>query len=66
MMMKKIYQTPETVSVFVKLQQMVAASKIEDGFKTEDIVETEETSGNLSRRRNVWDDEMDEMDDTDY
>lgn len=63
MMMKKIYQTPETVSVFVKLQQMVAASKIEDGFKTEDIVETEETSGNLSRRRNVWDDEMD---DTDY
>ena len=66
MMMKKIYQTPETVSVFVKLQQMVAASKIEDGFKTEDIVETEETSGNLSRRRNVWDDELDEMDDTDY
>ncbi len=51
--MKKIYQTPTTDIIKTELQQMIAMSQ---------LGETEETSGNLSRRNNndVWEDEEEE------
>jgi hypothetical protein len=40
---------------------MIATSLIEKGFNTEEVPETEQTGGNLSRQtRNQWDDEEEE------
>lgn len=58
----KTYQKPETDLILVAVQQlMVQASPVENGFNMDDpLGETEQTSGNLSRGRSVWDDEEDE------
>jgi hypothetical protein len=59
--MKKIYEAPQTVLIIVATQQMIATSLIEKGFNTEEVPETEQTGGNLSRQtRNQWDDEEEE------
>ena len=59
--MKAIYQKPVTETVRVALSPLMTASrtpeKVEDGIDGNDTPTTEETSGNLSRRRTVWDDE---------
>lgn len=55
----KIYQKPSTELVNVMTVQMIAAS-VEKGFNLNDVEETTETSGNLSRRRSVWDDQEEE------
>lgn len=62
--MKKIYQTPATITTVVELQQMIAASPLgnpEDGFTMTVAPETEATSGNMSRRRSVWGDEEEDF-----
>jgi hypothetical protein len=58
--MKLTYQRPETELIIVSTVRMIAGSNPEDGFNPDDVEETQETSGNLSRRRNVWDDEEEE------
>lgn len=61
--MKKIYQTPATFTTVVELQQVIAASQYgqpEVGFDMNSTAETDATSGNLSRRKSVWDDEEEE------
>lgn len=59
--MKKTYQSPETLLVAIATQQMIAASDLikNDQQDLGSAPETTETSGNLSRRRSVWDDEED-------
>lgn len=64
--MKAIYQTPETFVASFATEQLMAASPYGENFKPgeepinlEDLKETGESSGNLSRR-SVWDDEEDE------
>lgn len=62
--MKKIYQTPATITTVVELQQMIAASPLgnpEDGFVTTGAPETEAVSGNMSRRYSVWGDEEEDF-----
>ena len=59
--MKKIYQTPQTECYKVTLQQMIAASG-DPVVKTTDSDANEELEV-LSRRRNAWDNEMDEEED---
>ena len=62
--MKKIYQAPNTDIVFVATQPMMAMSDPEKGYNPDEAPETEETSGNLSRRYSAWDDE--ELEEEDY
>lgn len=60
--MKAIYQKPETEMIVVAAQQLMAGSlgNPEDGFNIDGAPETtSETSGNLSRRHSIWDDEED-------
>lgn len=65
--MKLTYKKPTTEIVTVSIMQMIAASPVEDGFNTNDVDDTEETSGNLSRRHNdVWDEEFEEEEEDDY
>jgi len=62
--MKKIYQTPATITTVVELQQMIAASplgKPEEGFTMTSAPETEAVSGNMSRRGSVWGDEEEDF-----
>jgi hypothetical protein len=60
--MKKTYQTPNTVAVLMKAQPMMAGS-LGDGDNPRSFTPGSEapttttTSGNLSRRRSLWDDE---------
>lgn len=60
--MKKTYQTPNTVAVRIDVQPMLAGS-LGDGdnprnFTPDSGAPTTTTeSGNLSRRRSLWDDE---------
>ena len=55
--MKK-YIMPATQVINITVGTIIATSQVEDGFSTDTDWETDETSGNLSRRRNnVWDDE---------
>lgn len=59
----KTYQKPETDLILVAVQQLlVQASPVENGFNMDKpLGDTgEQTSGNLSRGRSVWDDEEDE------
>lgn len=61
--MKKIYQNPDTEIIRVATATPLATSQpkaVEEGFNPNDVPETTETSGNLSRRHNVWDDEIEE------
>ena len=67
--MKATYQKPEALVTRISTLQMIAASPYGDNFKPEseglnldDLQETTETSGNLSRRHSVWDDEEEEED----
>lgn len=60
--MKLTYQRPETNLIIVSTMRMIAGSQVEDGFDPTTPETTDETSGNLSRRHNVWDDEEEEED----
>ena len=60
--MKKAYQSPETLLVVLSTQQVMTTTSNnygspEAGQDLSKVGETNETSGNLSRRRTVWDDE---------
>ena len=59
--MKKTYLIPNTDIITVSLAQMIAASnnygQPEQGQDLGQTETTDQTSGNLSRRRSVWDDE---------
>jgi len=61
--MKAIYQSPKTVIITIEVSKMIAASdliKSNNGVLEQDLSnpqETNVTSGNLSRRNNIWDDE---------
>lgn len=62
--MKATYQKPTTDIVLIGMQGIICGS-LGNGdnpnpFDTTDAPITDETSGNLSRRRNVWDDEEEE------
>ena len=61
--MKKTYQIPETLLVAIAAQQMIAASELikDNQQDLENAPGTDATSGNLSRRRTVWDDEEEEQ-----
>lgn len=65
--MKATYQKPETLIARISTMQMIAASPYGENFKPEEegvnldgLQETTDVSGNLSRRRTVWDDEEEE------
>ncbi len=58
--MKAIYQSPKTDVLSISLTHMIAVSSPEKGQNLNEAPITEETSGNLSRRRDVWDDEEEE------
>lgn len=60
--MKTIYQQPMTTVATVELHQMIAASPVEDGFNKQTAPDLDGTitSGNLSRRSNVWEEEEEE------
>ena len=60
--MKKIYQTPVTDLVKIGITQMLMGSVVEQGFKPENAPDTEEISGNLARRKDIWADEDEEED----
>lgn len=61
--MKLTYKKPTTEIITVSIAKMIATSQVEDGFNPNEAGETEETSGNLSRRHNnVWDEEEEEED----
>jgi len=68
--MKKTYQAPCTFIAEIELQQMMVSGsnnnygRPEQGQDLDAVGETSETSGNLSRRRSVWDEE--EEDDLNY
>ena len=57
--MKK-YIIPATQVVNITVGTIIAGSPVEKGFDPTDTETTDATSGNLSRRRNVWDDEEEE------
>ena len=65
----KTYQKPTTDITMLETINMIAASnnynEPEKGQDLGNVGETTETSGNLSRRRSVWDDE-DELLDEQY
>lgn len=45
----------------IETTRMIAASGVEDGFNIDDAPETDDTSGNLTRRRrDIWQDEDEE------
>lgn len=57
--MKKIYQAPMIETESMELESLMANSvnTLTDGFNLNgDVIDTDQTSGNLSRR-NVWDDD---------
>ncbi len=61
--MKARYQKPNIEMFSFTVTEMIAASlpeKVEEGFNPNDAPETIATSGNLSRRDNVWEDEEEE------
>ena len=57
--MKKKYQNPEAEFVGMDLEEMIAFS-VTEGVNLDKAPETDETSGNLSRR-SVWDEDEDEF-----
>ena len=57
--MKKTYINPETGNVMMTLESLIAASP-EDFNGTLDDENPIETSDMLSRRRTVWDDDMED------
>ena len=59
MIMKKKYQNPEAEFVGMDLEEMIAFS-VTEGVNLDDAPETDDTSGNLSRR-SVWDEDEDEF-----
>ena len=64
--MKATYQHPTTDIVSVSTEQMIASSnnygEPEKGQDLSNAEETNATSGNLSRRRSVWDEEGEDED----
>ena len=64
--MKTIYQKPATEEIIISISHLMSASQtpenVEDGFDPNDTPTTGDTSGNLSRRRTVWEDEEEEED----
>lgn len=57
--MKK-YIKPATEVIKVSVQTILAFSNVENGQDLNDAPETTETSGNMSRRHDVWGDEEEE------
>ena len=60
--MKKTYQTPETLMTAVEFQQVMVETSNnyghpELGQDLDKVAGTDDSDGNLSRRRSVWDDE---------
>ena len=59
--MKKTYQNPKTKIVTISVTKMFAASKNygapEQGQDLSEAENTTVTNGNLSRRRDMWDEE---------
>lgn len=66
--MKKIYQNPNTKIVTISVTQlMTSASKgilgddpTKASFDLDDVNPTGETSGNLSRRNDIWEEDEEE------
>ena len=60
--MKTTYLKPNTDMLYLSVEQMIAASKpiTENGGKLDEAPETTQISGNLSRRKDIWEDEEDE------
>lgn len=61
--MKTTYLKPETEMLYYAAEQLMSASKTpitEGGGKLDEAPETEATSGNLSRRMDIWADEEEE------
>ncbi len=63
--MKAIYQNPTTEIITITVAQMIAISQfgdlVENGEDLGDAPTTDQTSGNLSRRRTVWDEEEEDF-----
>ena len=59
--MKKTYQNPQADYITMSLEELTAASPVENGFdlSDENFPTTEATEGNLSRR-SIWDDGFEE------
>ena len=62
-MMKKTYQHTQADVISVAMTEMIALSQVENGQDLSGAPTTDATSGNLSRRRDVWEDEELEMED---
>lgn len=63
MTIMKIYQKPTTDTLCLSVEQMIAISgpvKPDGNTDLSTASETEATSGNLSRRKDIWEDEEDE------
>ena len=60
----KEYIAPSTDVITIMAQQILAGSaygqNIEEGFGMNELEETNAVSGNLARRRNLWDDDMED------
>ena len=57
--MKK-YIKPATEVIKVSVQTILAFSNVENGQDLNDAPETTETSGNMSRHHDVWEEEEEE------
>ena len=55
-MMNKIYQKPEVEILDVMSEEMIATSNPEDGFNMGEVPTIDDTSGNLSRELDLWED----------
>jgi hypothetical protein len=55
-MMNKIYQKPEVEILDVMSEEMIATSNPEDGFNMGGVPTIDDTSGNLSRELDLWED----------
>lgn len=58
--MKKIYLSPETITVLIATHDMIAASNPEGFNNNLDNEHTIAPEDMLSRRKNVWDEEEEE------
>ena len=58
----KTYLKPNTDVLYISVEQMIAASKpiTEGGGKLDEAPETTQTNGNLSRRKDIWEDDEEE------
>lgn len=66
--MKLTYLKPTTDMLYISVEQLLTGSPVSpDGNKDlNNAAETEETSGNLTRRKDIWADEEEEEDQYKY